>query len=836
LSGLKISPTSDLSGVTLSSSNLSNTDFTLCRFNNTTISSGTLSGTNLSRTEIRDTNFSGLTLSNVNLTYADLSGIDLSNKNLSTVTFIGIILNNVNLTNTSLNNLNLTDSKFNNMNLVQNNFSNITFFNTLFKNIDLSGSTFTSCNLIKSKFIDSNLQNVNLSNFDLTSSIIQNTNLTNTNLTNTILYNASLIDLNLSNRNLTNYSIQNAILQNINFNNTILDNLDLSGSTLIDLDLSNINLNGLNLSNIKFSNVDFTNSKFINVNFFNATIENYPYLNKIEIDLSGKLINPNLSNCKIINVNMNNNDLSNCNLSNILLRNVNLTNCNLSNCNLSNGDLSDNVILTNTITGPLSNSTNLKVPNNYEIINNFISGFDINDTSKLSLLSTLLTISNNTITDLCSNLFNFKLLGSNEEQQYNELARLYNNIKVTSNKINVKNLNKDGFWINASITNTIINDISDNEYIYLLNVPNYDVSLNISNTFIGTIKRVNDSFIFNGRTYYVNDKIFIDKYRITFGSLLLEKPNLNQIITGNNQSLNVKFFENIPINGNIYDLPITTYDLSVNYLLYSGFKGSISKFNITSNITELNDNKLLLELDLPNITDTTKTLKLYKIVNKNLVIDSNYPVDVKYDNIINKWITILPTLSDFVVIDENIPETILGGDPYIKNIKSDQVIMLPNSWKKVILYQSDKYQVIGYNEKLPASKLLTMKKYLYNREVELTKLMLIGYQFNYLVKLEIIDLENKEKSILDTLEGNILENNNNIEEISTKNGLNSVDKNFYYPKKNLKGYNINLDRGNIITIKVDNYWIDLNNIKLYANNIEDITGELIEHDENNNID
>jgi uncharacterized protein YjbI with pentapeptide repeats len=840
LSGFKISVGSDISNVNFTSTTLTNTDFTLSNFTNVDLSSRSLSGTNFTMCKFRNTNLTGTTFSSLNLTYTDFSGSDLSNKSLSNSTLIGIILNNVNLTNTVINNLNLIDAKIKNQDLSNRTLSGITFINTLFDNVNLSNTIFSSSNLTKSKYVDSNLTNVNLSNQNLTSSTFNNSVLSNTNLTNANLNNTSFININLSNRNFANFSIPNSYFENVNLTNTILDHLDLSNSTLFNIDLSNRDLSGLNLTNIKLANVDFTNSRFINVNFSNSTINNYPYTEFIEIDLSGKLINPNLSNCKFINVNMANNDLSNCNLSNIVLTNVNLSYCNLTNCNLSNGDLSNNVILTNSITGPLSNSTNLTIPSNYEIINNYISGFDINDIAKNSILSTLIQISNNTIVDFSSNLFDLKLLGNNLEQKYNEIARLYNNVKVSSTKINVRNLNKDGFWINASNSNASIDDISNNEYLYFLNVPNYDVSVNIGNQFIVTIRKNNDKYIINGKSYNVDEKIFINKYRITTGSFLFEKPSLNQIISSsNNQTLNVKFFESLPITGNIKNLSFTNYDSSVNYLLYSGFKGSISKFNISSNVTDLSNNKILLELDLPNITDTTIILKLYKIVNNELVNDNNYPVDVNYDTVINKWVTILPTLSEFVILDPTSPTTIVGGDPFIKSIKTNNIYMLPNTWNKVVLYQSSKYQVIGYNEKLPASTLLTMKKYIYNREIELTNSMLIGYQFNYLLKLEVIDLENNNKLILDTFNGNIIKNNNIIiENIVTKNGLNCLEKNFYYPKKNIKAYNINLDNGNIITIKIDNYWIDLNNIKLYISNnenISNITGELIEHDDINNI-
>jgi hypothetical protein len=566
---------------------------------------------------------------------------------------------------------------------------------------------------------------------------------------------------------------------------------------------------------------------------FNATDNIYNKLNwepNIWIGITNNL--PRLVNNFIIN---NNEDLSGSNLSNIdfsnkILRGINLSFTNLSGVNFSGTDISS-VNLTGALTGPILNTSGVLLPPNYQLFNNYIINSNISPITKGTILKDFnyIQINDDEITDISLSLFNLNIFSGTLSEKYNDFIKIFNFLKVPSNKIQVKNLNKTGYWVNGE--NNVNINITKDEYLYLLNVPEENILVNVNNQESFTIRKVNDNYIINDISYNENQIVYINnKFRVITGSFLIESSEVFKEIvnTHNNQTITLKSFNNINVDGSINNSIFTTTDSSVNYLLYSGFRGGLIKFNITGTIS----GELLIDFNLPNITDTTKTLKLYKIVNNTLV----NPINVVYNNIVNKWTTVITELSNFILIDENSPTGLVGGDPFILNLKTNEMVLLPNDWTKVILYQSNKYLVIGYNDLLPPKVLLQMKKLVNRKEIKLTDIVLSIYQFNYLLKIEVIDLENNNKLVLDTFNGNIIENNNvNIEEITTKNGLNSVDKNFYYPKKNFKSFMIHLDKGNYITIKIDNYWIDLNNIKLYSNDFTNITGELIEHNENNKI-
>jgi uncharacterized protein YjbI with pentapeptide repeats len=633
-----------------------------------------------------------------------------------------------------------------------------------------------------------------------------------------LLSNLDLFNVDLSNNDLSNFNIVIKKINNVNLTNSILTNVNFSKKSLL-----NVNFTNANLTNNYFINSDLSNVIFKEANFNNVDISNSIL---IGIDFSdSKLNNSNFINCNLLNSNFINSEISGT-----IFNNSNLTNLLLTNSTLIN------TTFPNSITGPLTDSSGIIIssPIYYFIFEDFIIGNDVDLQIRNNTITRLVNIRNDEIIDLSNVVLNTNLLGNTDTEKYTELIKIYNQLRVPFNKINLKNSNKNGYWLNLNNQSINYPIINNNEYLYLLNVPETDVSLSINNQFVANVRKSGSNYIINNTSYNENQKVYIGSYRFTMGTFYIEQVDIvNQIDSIiNNQTITIKYIDNLNINGSIVDAPITTVDASVNYLLYSGFRGSLIKFSLNSNITNFSEDPLFLEFDLPNITDTTKTLKLYKIINNELVIDSNYPVNVTYSD--NKWRATISTLSDFVVVDENVPETIVGGDPFIKSLKTNKVLLLPNSWKKVILYQSDKYKVIGYNEKLKSEQMLKMKTIKENKIMDITKMETSIYNFNYLVKIEIINLENNDVSVLDTINGNH-NNNINIEEIITKNGLNSVDQNFYYPKKNFKSFMIHLDKGNYITVKVDNYWIDLNNIKLYSNNITNISGELVEHNNGNNI-
>jgi alpha-tubulin suppressor-like RCC1 family protein len=256
------------------------------------------------------------------------------------------------------------------------------------------------------------------------------------------------------------------------------------------------------------------------------------------------------------------------------------------------------------------------------------------------------------------------------------------------------------------------------------------------------------------------------------------------------------------------------------YLRYTGFRGVLNRFSVNGNQTDFTASPWTIELSLPNVhsSDYNKVFKLYKVVNNALLIDANYPRDVTYDSGIQKWVSTLPTFSDFVVVDETPPDGILGGDPYLLNLRTKTSQMLSNLDKEILIYDSQKYEVYSKLERLSKQKLENMSMIKNGREIKVSGIDLANLIFKYVTELIIIDKESNGILRIDCYDGSIIEDNKqiNYEEINSKKGLSdTMSINKYYPKRNLISYNIYLENEHTLILKVDNYWSELNNIKIY---------------------
>lgn len=266
-----------------------------------------------------------------------------------------------------------------------------------------------------------------------------------------------------------------------------------------------------------------------------------------------------------------------------------------------------------------------------------------------------------------------------------------------------------------------------------------------------------------------------------------------------------------------------------NYFLYMGLKGVLGRMNIIRNDNlNITYDKLNISVVLPNVYNISSSIKIYR-VDENNSYDNTIYIPLIYDGTNNTWNAINISLPEkngalyrYVIMEDIVPTSIMGGDPFIENIEKDEIRMLPNHMDKVTLYQSSKYLVNGYNGKLSKSQIDSMHKYLNNKEYSMKGNMMapLIYMNKYILKLEVCDLESGEKVVVDCYDGMIettetTENRLNCELLNTKYGLRHINDKYYYPKKNMKSYIIYLDEGNYITIKIDNYWTELNNVKLY---------------------
>jgi hypothetical protein len=300
-------------------------------------------------------------------------------------------------------------------------------------------------------------------------------------------------------------------------------------------------------------------------------------------------------------------------------------------------------------------------------------------------------------------------------------------------------------------------------------------------------------------------------------------------------------------------------DTSNNYFLYMGLKGVVAKFIVTrSDNTEFLYNQVEIALGMPNIVEAdslsgSNNIRLYEVdENNGFVYDSSVYTAMVYDASTSQWkaeITMTErngAVKRFIVVEDIVPTSILGGDPYVENVREHSVRMIHNHLQQVILYQSADSSCIvrGYIKKLEKQQIDTMYKYLNKREYSLRGNVLapLIYLYKYLVNMEVEDKTTGKVIRIDAYHGTIEEFEENTareeqgeknssiihwERLNTKNGLYNINDKFYYPKKdNFNAYIIYLDHGNYMTVKVDNHWTELNNVKLYLPSREKVNGSL----------
>jgi uncharacterized protein YjbI with pentapeptide repeats len=232
------------------------------------LTSDDLTGLTLSYTNLAEANLSGKNLSNMDLTGINLSGAKLIETDLSYS-----IVNNANLSNIDFTRTNLTHVDLEGVNVSYSNLSNRTFsgsfLGTDFSNAELYGSDFSNATLQGAIMKGANLSNCNLSNLDLSgmdltavnfkSTIIKGLNIKNSNLSKSIFSH-----MDLSGMDLTGINFQGALLNGTNLMETILNSTDFRNAVLIDALLIETNLNGK----------DFTNTYLSYANLLRANIDN----------------------------------------------------------------------------------------------------------------------------------------------------------------------------------------------------------------------------------------------------------------------------------------------------------------------------------------------------------------------------------------------------------------------------------------------------------------------------------------------------------------------------------------------------------------------------------
>ena len=226
----------NLSGINLSSNDLSGWDF----------SSQGLQAANFQGTTLTNTIFKRANLDSANFTNATFTNTDFTNANVEYANFSGTVANGFteaqlkltksykekNLNGINLSSNNLSGWDFNGQGLQAANFQNATLTNTIFKRANLNSANFTNAN-------------VEYANF---SGAVAN-GFTEAQLNSTKSYKEkNLSGINFSFNNLSGWSFNGQGLKATNFQNAILTNTDFTNATLNDTDFTNADLRGATLT------------------------------------------------------------------------------------------------------------------------------------------------------------------------------------------------------------------------------------------------------------------------------------------------------------------------------------------------------------------------------------------------------------------------------------------------------------------------------------------------------------------------------------------------------------------------------------------------------------
>lgn len=227
----------DLTGINLSGANLFFANLSNCNFTNA----------NLSYVGLYSSTLAGSTIYNTNLSYVDFRNTSLANVNIDRANLSHTVLHNFifegDFTNTDLSYADLFHSTFVNNNIFDVNLKGASFYKADLGNLDLTGRDLSKCN-----FDQANLENV----------ILKNTNLSEANLINQKLANKDFTGTNFDGADLSNASMRNTILNSTSFKGTNLTNIYFRGVNLSGIDLSNANLYDANLYEVNFTNAILT--------------------------------------------------------------------------------------------------------------------------------------------------------------------------------------------------------------------------------------------------------------------------------------------------------------------------------------------------------------------------------------------------------------------------------------------------------------------------------------------------------------------------------------------------------------------------------------------------
>ena len=312
-------------------------------------------------------------------------------------------------------------------------------------------------------------------------------------------------------------------------------------------------------------------------------------------------------------------------------------------------------------------------------------------------------------------------------------------------------------------------------------------------------------------------------------------------IVANTLKSNVK-----TITVTINDIRYTQYS-GISYGYATGFHGSALVGSITcvdgsdNPVTDFTGYPINITISMAN-ANPAHPYSIYKRSGTTIIDPqpTGYPVSLTYVSGTN-WTGSMTALSDIVILDENPPSGNAGGDTYIISVKKDKTL-IPNDWKVVKLLETESIKIVA-NCDFISPEIISHLHYINKNKKECFPIDSNVHKWvrdiTYIMTLEVLENGKNSKLVIDTINGTVVSDSSTIlyESIEdSKFGLYSITHGGYYPKVNFKMLKVPFKEG-YITITIDNFWDDINYIQLYLNDdvYEKYSGELIDHDDNNNL-
>ena len=274
---------------------------------------------------------------------------------------------------------------------------------------------------------------------------------------------------------------------------------------------------------------------------------------------------------------------------------------------------------------------------------------------------------------------------------------------------------------------------------------------------------------------------------------------------------------------------------------YPGVKLKLDINCVDSNnnpITSFNP-PLKLKLNLGSLVDSSvKTVNVQKLDSNGKKVGQ--PIVATRNGDVFEWEQ--SSLSTYNVSDPNATMGGAGGDPHVSTIDGKHHL-LPNEWQLVKLYEKDNIKVLVKCSHLEDERVEKLHKLDEDRKVISIDKDIHKYVTNltYMTELSVLK-DNEEVLKMDMLNDKVLLHNEEsevkLERVEDDEGLYSLTHKRVYPKQNLSSYLVHLNN-NVLKLQVDNFWDDVNYVKLHLfdkENMESYSGEFFGHDENNRIE